>query len=107
MESASIQEYDDQAYQDIYYIADSFQDMMEKFRLVKVAWFLIKTLLFVDFNPLRIVFLWYFEVIVSLPGFRIIDYYYIFLFTFLQIFNLKQNHFSQSSGMSIAPWSDQ
>ena len=35
MESASIQEYDDQAYQDIYYIADSFQDMMEKFRLVK------------------------------------------------------------------------
>jgi len=30
--SASIQEYDDQAYQDIYYIAESFEDMMEKFR---------------------------------------------------------------------------
>ena len=30
--SASLQEYDDQAYQDIYYIAESFEDMMEKFR---------------------------------------------------------------------------
>ena len=30
--SAAIQEYDDQAYQDIYYIAESFEDMMEKFR---------------------------------------------------------------------------
>ena len=30
--SASVQEYDDQAYQDIYYIAESFEDMMEKFR---------------------------------------------------------------------------
>ena len=30
--SASIQVYDDQAYQDIYYIAESFEDMMEKFR---------------------------------------------------------------------------
>lgn len=31
-ESAAVQEYDDQAYQDIYYIAESFEDMMEKFR---------------------------------------------------------------------------
>ena len=30
--SAAVQEYDDQAYQDIYYIAESFEDMMEKFR---------------------------------------------------------------------------
>lgn len=30
--SAAIQEYDDQAYQDIYYIAESFEDAMEKFR---------------------------------------------------------------------------
>ena len=28
----SLKEYDDQAYQDIYYIAESFEDMMEKFR---------------------------------------------------------------------------
>jgi len=31
-DSAAVQEYDDQAYQDIYYIAESFEDMMEKFR---------------------------------------------------------------------------
>merc|ERR1712179_200436 len=30
--SACIQEYDDQAYQDIYYVAESFQDALEKFR---------------------------------------------------------------------------
>ena len=33
-DSAAVQEYDDQAYQDIYYIAESFEDMMEKFRYV-------------------------------------------------------------------------
>jgi len=27
-----VQEYDDQAYQDIYYVAESFSDAMEKFR---------------------------------------------------------------------------
>jgi hypothetical protein len=27
-----VQEYDDQAYQDIYYVADSFEDAMDKFR---------------------------------------------------------------------------
>jgi len=31
-ESAAVQEYDDQAYQDIYYVAESFEDAMEKFR---------------------------------------------------------------------------
>lgn len=31
-DSASVQKYDDQAYQDIYYIAESFEDAMEKFR---------------------------------------------------------------------------
>ena len=41
--SASIQVYDDQAYQDIYYIAESFEDMMEKFRYatkgqIKLEW---------------------------------------------------------------------
>lgn len=30
--SAAVQEYDDQAYQDIYYVAESFEDAMEKFR---------------------------------------------------------------------------
>ena len=30
--SAAVQEYDDQAYQDIYYVAESFSDAMEKFR---------------------------------------------------------------------------
>jgi hypothetical protein len=30
--SAAVQEYDDQAYQDIYYVAESFEDMMDKFR---------------------------------------------------------------------------
>ena len=34
-ESAAVQEYDDQAYQDIYYVAESFEDMMEKFRYRK------------------------------------------------------------------------
>lgn len=29
---ASVQKYDDQAYQDVYYVADSFEDAMEKFR---------------------------------------------------------------------------
>ncbi len=29
---AAVQEYDDQAYQDIYYVAESFPDAMEKFR---------------------------------------------------------------------------
>ena len=33
-ESAAVQEYDDQAYQDIYYVAESFEDAMEKFRWV-------------------------------------------------------------------------
>ena len=33
-ESAAVQEYDDQAYQDIYYVAESFEDAMEKFRQV-------------------------------------------------------------------------
>ncbi len=32
--SASVQEYDDQAYQDIYYVASTFEDAMEKFRLI-------------------------------------------------------------------------
>ena len=31
--SASVQEYDDQAYQDIYYIAESFEDAKAKLRL--------------------------------------------------------------------------
>ena len=30
--SAAVQEYDDQAYQDIYYVAESFEDAMDKFR---------------------------------------------------------------------------
>ena len=34
-ESAAVQEYDDQAYQDIYYVAESFEDAMEKFRQVQ------------------------------------------------------------------------
>ena len=34
-ESAAVQEYDDQAYQDIYYVAESFEDAMEKFRKVE------------------------------------------------------------------------
>jgi hypothetical protein len=32
--SAAVQEYDDQAYQNIYYVAESFEDAMEKFRFV-------------------------------------------------------------------------
>ena len=39
--SAAVQEYDDQAYQDIYYIAESFEDMMEKFRRYFCKIFLI------------------------------------------------------------------
>ena len=35
-ESAAVQEYDDQAYQDIYYVAESFEDAMEKFRKVEL-----------------------------------------------------------------------
>ena len=34
-ESAAVQEYDDQAYQDIYYVAESFEDAKEKFRKVE------------------------------------------------------------------------
>ena len=34
--SASVQEYDDQAYQNIYYVAESFEDAMEKFRFSTV-----------------------------------------------------------------------
>ena len=30
--SAAVQEYDEQTYQDIYYIAESFEDMQDKFR---------------------------------------------------------------------------
>ena len=37
--SAAVQEYDDQAYQDIYYVAESFEDMMEKFRYRKKEYF--------------------------------------------------------------------
>ena len=40
-DSAAVQEYDDQAYQDIYYIAESFEDMMEKFRYYLSGTFLI------------------------------------------------------------------
>lgn len=32
--SASVQEYDDQAYQNIYYVAESFEDAVEKFRCI-------------------------------------------------------------------------
>ena len=34
--SASVQEYDDQAYQNIYYVAESFEDAVEKFRSVEM-----------------------------------------------------------------------
>ena len=36
--SAAVQEYDDQAYQDIYYVAESFEDAMEKFRYMFSPW---------------------------------------------------------------------
>ena len=32
--SAAVQEYDDQAYQDIYYVAESFTDALEKYRSI-------------------------------------------------------------------------
>ena len=42
--SASVQEYDDQAYQDIYYIAESFEDAKAKLRLDLYS-------CFISFNP--------------------------------------------------------
>lgn len=36
--SAAVQEYDDQAYQEIYYVAQSFEDAMEKFRYDVGPW---------------------------------------------------------------------
>ena len=43
-DSAAVQEYDDQAYQDIYYIAESFEDMMEKFRYYLPKWYFFNKL---------------------------------------------------------------
>ena len=43
-DSAAVQEYDDQAYQDIYYIAESFEDMMEKFRYLLPKWYFLNIL---------------------------------------------------------------
>ena len=65
-DSAAVQEYDDQAYQDIYYIAESFEDMMEKFRY----YYLSGTFFNILPRRLREFLLIFFDIFFSDVGFK-------------------------------------